>query len=179
MSDLLERVRAQLIEVGDCLEWQGPMHKGRRNKSQPVICVHIPSKGYTGKLPVRRLLWEADHGPIPPGRIVYCKCGNDRCVGHIALGKRGDAHRVRARLGLMRHSPATVAALTRGARERATALHSMEQARAVRELASHDVPDILISWATDVTLDAVGEIRRGSTWREQVATASVFAWRPA
>jgi hypothetical protein len=171
MTISIDAIRARCIEVGDCLEWQGCMGTGRRNRSQPIVG--------RDKQPVRRLLWEAERGPIPSGRIVYCTCGNSRCVGHLALGKRGDAHRVRARLGLMRHTPDTLAALTRGARERATAKHSMQQARAVRELAALGVPDALISWATDVTPDAVGEIRRGNTWREHMAPASVFAWRPA
>lgn len=169
MSDIIEAIRSRCIEVGDCLEWQGSMGAGR-NGSQPI--------SGKDKRPVRRLMWEAEHGPIPEGRIVCCTCGNSRCVGHLALGKRGDPQRLRARLGLTRHMPSTIASLTRGARERATAKHSMEQARAVRELAAIGIPDVLISWATDVTPDAVGEIRRGHTWREHMAPASVFAWRP-
>jgi len=175
MSDPLACARARIVEVGDCLEWQGSMASGKRNRSQPVISRYNADKGYHDKLPVRRVLWEAEHGPI----IVYCICGNNRCVGCLALGKRGDAHRARARLGLMRHSPAARAALTQGARSRCTARHSLEQARAVRDLVAHGVPDPLISWATDVTPNAVSDIRLGRTWKEQLGPASVFAWRPA
>lgn len=181
LPNLIAKIRPRLEEVGDCLEWQGAMAASgsSRNRTQPIISAGCHGKTYTVKLPVRRLLWEAEHGPIPPGRLVIPSCGNDRCCGHLKLAVRGEQIRNRARLGQMRHSPAAIAALTRGARNRATARYSIEHARAVRDLAAHGVPDVLISWATDVHLDCVGDMRRGDTWKEQTAVASVFSWRPA
>lgn len=175
---LLELIHSMLVEEGDCLMWQGPMGSGQRNKSQPVVRQYSAEKRYGERLAVRRLLWEAEHGPIPPGQIIYCTCGAHRCCGHLAIGKRGAAHTCRAKLGLAVKTPAARAGAARGARKGANAKYSMEQARVVRELAAEGIPIPLICWAADVSESAASDMRSGRSWREQLGPASVFDWRP-
>lgn len=163
-------------EAGECIEWTGRMGCGGC-KGQPIIKTRIDGKAVN--VSVVREVWKIKHGPIPDGRIVYRTCCNDRCIGCLALGRRGDAMRQRRRLGLAKHAPSTRAALTRAARNRAHVKNTPEQARAVRELAAVGVPDILIADCTDVSLSMVADIRRGKAWRETAPQGSVFSWRPS
>jgi hypothetical protein len=169
---------AACIEVGDCLEWQHTMGVGM-TKHVPILKTRIDGK--SANVIVPRLLWQLERGEIPAGRIVYRDCSNERCVclAHLRLGKRGDQLKARKRNGKADHMQSTRAAITLSARARECTLYSLEQARAVRELAAAGVPDILIAGATDVSPAMVSDIRRGRAWAEQQFAASVFTWRPA
>jgi hypothetical protein len=169
-------IEANSVEVGECVEWQGRMGSAGC-AGQPIIKDRIDGK--TVNVSVIREVWKLRNGPIPEGKLVYRTCCNDRCIGCLALGVRGDVMRHRRRMWLAKHTPSTRAALTRGARSRANVKNTAEQARAVRELAAVGVPDILISGATDVGIAMVADIRRGRAWAEQSHAASVFSWRPA
>lgn len=179
MSDYSAYIAAHCEEVGECIEWLGRYGSGRSSKT-PVINCRGPL-GERRRLSVPALVWEAEHGPVPAGKLVYRHhCCNWRCVRleHLRCGRRGDQLHRRAQLGMASHLQSTRAAITASARRRPTTVHSIEQARAVRDLASYGVPDPLIAWATDVSLSMVGDIRVGKAWADQAAAASVFAWRP-
>ena len=178
MADLgLAALLGRCTEVGECLEWPGPYGIGRSSVT-PIVKCHL--NGRSENLAVVRLVWEQTKGPIPEGRIVYRHCCNHRCIRPecLRLGKRGDAHRHRKKMGLTAHTPASLAALTRGARGRATTKNSMEKARAVRALVAEGLRDPEIAVRTGVHPEMVADIRRGTAWRETPAVASVFSWRP-
>jgi len=177
MSDKtsLAAILANCDEVGECMEWRGPYGNGRC-KVTPILKLRI--NGRTENLPVARLVWEHTKGPIPPGKIVYRKCCNHRCVQCLALGKRGDAHRQRKKMGLSGHSQSTLVSLTNGARGRATAKNTMEQARECRRLVAEGFTDLQTAGRTGVHPDMVADIRRGKAWREHAALASIFSWSP-
>ena len=62
------------------LLWRGGLANGR------------PAVKFQGRtVYLRRLLWEAAHGPIPDGLVVVCKCGERLCVepSHLALSNPG------------------------------------------------------------------------------------------
>lgn len=167
------------VEVGDCLEWQGPFGCGKK-KNTAIIKARGP-KGWTENYAVAREIWEAAYGPAPDGKVVYRKCCNGRCVllDHLTIGTRRDVKTTLKRAGLTKHHPTTIAALTLGARRRANVVNSMDKARRVRELVTHGHRTDSIAWLTGVHPDSVSDIRRGRTWREHHNGASVFSWRPA
>lgn len=178
LASFAEVVAAKSIEVGDCLEWQGAMGCSG-SASQPIIKTRRDGKPI--EIYVARKVWELNRGPIPAGRIVYRSCCNNRCVGidHLRLGRRGDAMRARKRLGLSKHSPSTIAALTVGIRKGPNVKYTIEAAREVRRLAANGLGTGEISAATGVHPDMVSDIRRGRAWRETAPVGSVFSWRPA
>lgn len=73
MSELTDRIYARCIEVGECLEWQGPVQKGGG------MYISEGAKKYL----VRRVLWREEHGNIPEGRLISVSCCNPRCVCHL------------------------------------------------------------------------------------------------
>jgi energy-coupling factor transporter ATP-binding protein EcfA2 len=171
----LEDVLALCIEDGDCLLWQGTMGTGK-NKATPHLNFIAPD-GTRGRLMMARTTWEARNGrPVPAGKIVYRTCCNERCLEHLKLGVRGDAHRQRKRLGLTGHSPATIAALTIGARNREGIVCSIETAREVRALLYSGLRNIDVSRRTGVDESTVSCIKRGKAWAESLPAASVFSW---
>jgi hypothetical protein len=166
---------ARAVEVGDCLERTGRYGCG---STAHVPTVKTRAAGAAVNLAVPKLVWLHDHGDIPAGRIVYRHCCNTRCVRCLRLGRHGDQLRRRKALGLAAHMQSTRSAITRSARSRSTTRYCAEQAQAVRDLAVHGVPDVLIEFATDVGLAMVRDIRSGRAWSDCAPAASVFAWRP-
>lgn len=167
-------VAERTVEVGECLEWTGLYGHGSTARVPMVKTRH---NGASVNLAAPRLAWLAEHGEIPAGRIVYRHCCNDACIRCLRLGKLGDQLKRRGQLGLSQHLQSTRAAITRSARNRSTTVHSAEQAAAVRDLAAAGVPDVLISFATDVGRSMVSDIRSGRAWADRVPAADVFSWR--
>ena len=165
-TELLAIGMALAEEVGDCLEWQGLF--SNRGKNQPSIKARLPGKTYSDNLSVPRLLWEAEHGPIPVGKWVYRKCCNNACVclEHLAIGTRKDLMRARRKAGTTQHAPTTLIALTLAARRRATAINTDADARKVRELLAEGMKRASVAEATGVSLDMVNDIARGKAWRD-------------
>lgn len=152
-------------EVGECLEWQGLMSN---KNTQPSIKVRLPGKDYSDNLSAPRLLWEAAHGPIPEGRLVYRTCCNNACVclDHLAIGGHKDRLRARRKAGKGSHSPATLIALTLAARKRANVVNTVERARMVRELLAGGAKLREVSEQTGVSVAMVSDIGRGRSWVE-------------
>lgn len=85
----LQRIRAQCVEEGDCLIWQGASAK--------VPHVTIDRK----KVNIRRLVLEEAGIPLVKGAMLGCSCGESKCIdlAHIVqrtraqhgkyFGKRG------------------------------------------------------------------------------------------
>jgi hypothetical protein len=156
---------AEAIEVGECLEWQG---KFACKGVTPVIGWYDAEKHRTENEPVTRQLWEAKHGPIPAGHLVYRTCCNNACVleDHIKCGTRKDWAKARIKAGTSKHSPVARIALTLAARRRADVTTTMDKAREVRSLSAGRMRIGDIAKATGVHPTMVGEIRQGRAWRE-------------
>lgn len=72
----LEAIKARTVEEGECALWTGFADNG------------APQVFIDGKYQmVRRVLWEAERGPIPKGMHPRCNCGEVRCINleHIRL----------------------------------------------------------------------------------------------
>ena len=65
----------------DCRIWR----RGTTGNGYPAM------KQGTRTVYVKRVLWEALHGPIPQGKTVRSSCGNRRCVNpaHLYLDRPG------------------------------------------------------------------------------------------
>ena len=177
MSDIRERnaewILAQCVEEGDCLLWLGAMGTGN-NRANPMVNGIHPS-GRQGPLPVRRMVWEHRNGPLPPGKVVYRTCCDNRCLGHLDAGPPGSPMRQRGRSGLAAHSPATKAALTRAARARPSTVNTPEQVQEVKRLGAQGGTDAEIARQTGVSEAMVGKIRTGKCWADSVQGSSVFS----
>ncbi|WP_342617199.1 HNH endonuclease [Rhodoferax sp. GW822-FHT02A01] len=156
---------AAAVEVGDCLEWQG---KFACKGVTPVVPWHNLEKHRTDNAPVVRLLWEAKHGPIPAGHLVYKTCCNNACVldGHLACGTRKDWAKARKKAGVTKHSPTARIALTLGARRRANVKNTMDKAREIRSLSAGRMRVYDIAKVTGVHPTMVADMRQGRSWRE-------------
>ncbi len=172
----LAEIMSQTEEVGDCLEWTGFIGTKGGDSGKPMY--KWWNGRYSANVPVCREVWALTNGPIPAGKIVYRLCCNDRCIGCLALGQRGDPMRRRKKLGLTKHSPATRASLTNGARGRANVKHTIEQAREVRDLISAGLKVREIVERTGMPEWTVSDIRSNRSWKETSYASSVFSWRP-
>lgn len=165
-AELLEIGMQEAQEVGDCLEWQGLF--SNRGKTQPSIKARLPGKNYSDNISVPRLLWEAEHGPIPAGKWVYRTCCNNACVclEHLAIGTRKDLMRARRKAGTTQHAPTTLIALTLAARRRANNVNTEDDARKVRELLAEGLKRSQVAEETGVHPDMVADIASGKAWRD-------------
>ena len=122
---LIDTIRARCVEDGDCLRWQGAA-VGGRHPSMP----HGTKRGAL----VRRLVWEATHGPIPPGKIIRCTCGTPLCVAveHLKLTTFAKLGKELGAVGLM-SGPIRSANIAAAKRAGSQAKLSQEAVRAIRE----------------------------------------------
>lgn len=176
--DIAAVYAARTIEIGDCREWQGRMLKSQAEQpNTPVIQTTVNGKSL--HIIVARWVWEQEHGPIPPGQMIYRTCCNNRCVRgkHLAAGTLADVKAARKAAGQTRHKPSTKAAIQTGARKRSGTVNTVEQARLVRDLVAAGKHDIEIAAETGVRLASVKDIRLGRGWRESAPGASVFNFK--
>jgi hypothetical protein len=171
----LAQIMANTVEVGDCIEWQGRMGCGG-SSTTPIY--KSWNGRYSTSIPVCREVWQFTRGPIPAGKIVYRLCCNNRCIGCLALGVRGDAMRQRKKIGLAKHRPSTRAAITRGSRIRKTAKYGLDQARVVRAAVATGKTRKEAAIRAGVSYDAACQMAAGNTWAETSHASSVFTWRP-
>jgi hypothetical protein len=166
-------ILAQCVEEGECLLWPGAMGVGT-NRANPIV-KGILASGKANNLPVRRMVWEHRHGPVPAGKVVYRTCCQNRCLFHLEAGPPGAPIRQRKKAGLSAHSPSARAALTSGARGRANAVNTPAQEHEVKRLVSEGLSNIEIFRLTGVSAAMVCKIRSGKCWATTVQGSSVFA----
>jgi hypothetical protein len=79
------------VSTRDCLEWD--MYIGTHGYG-------VLSKGGKQYL-AHRLVWEENHGPIPPGMHVLHRCDNKPCINpeHLFLGTSADNMQDKIRKG--------------------------------------------------------------------------------
>lgn len=92
MIEILERIKARIIDDAGCEIWQGCTANGH-----PFIRT---KEG--GKL-VRRIVWHAANGPIPAGKIIRCTCETPNCVSLecLTLTTHGKLAKEMGAIGLM------------------------------------------------------------------------------
>lgn len=156
-------------EVGECLEWQGPFGG---NGAVPSVRSR-EGFTYTQNYSATRLIWEAAHGEVPEGKLVYRKCCNNACVNidHLKVGTRKEWGAWRRKAGMAKHSPATVAAITAGMRR--IAKNTAEQVGRVCDLTREGVKVDDIVAATGVSYAMVIDIQQGRSWKN--VARGVFA----
>jgi len=72
LMDIIDRTE----EWGDCLLWNSYFRKTNQPK-------------FRGKM-VRRMVWEAQNGPIPEGMFASTKCNSPRCVSCLKLTTKAE-----------------------------------------------------------------------------------------
>lgn len=148
----IEDLRHHCTDDAGCLIWQ----RG--------CCNGHPATRVDGKTRlVRRVLWEAAHGPIPAGRIVRVTCGNVLCINpectelttYQRLGKQLGA------LGVM-SGPVRSAAIARAKRK----THGKLNNAAVRDIRTSDETGVALSKKYGVNQAKISAVRLGKVWRD-------------
>lgn len=91
-GDIASYVAGRVVEDGGCLRWLGALSNRH------------PRGTFQGKrFLVRRALFELEHGPIPPGKVLRCSCEIRGCVNlqHATLTTRQAVAQECGALGLM------------------------------------------------------------------------------
>jgi hypothetical protein len=162
MSDgayLVERIRRNSTECGDCLLWTGYCNNG----IMPVI--NIDRKPTA----VRRAMWEATHGTVKDGHEVVHTCESRKCVAveHLETITKGER---RKRMALVRNTQQSASAV-RIMRERFSKL-TMEKAREIR---ASDEQGKVLAERYGVTPQLVSLVRTGKSWAEPSPWAGLGA----
>lgn len=153
MKDLMHRVEALSIEVGECWEWQGALQS-----NSPV-----PTMNYGGKVrAVRRHLAEALEMPIE-GKLVTFKCGNPLCVQpkHLELTTRKKLQQRIAKHIKHHTNPVRMKKISDLAR-----LNSKLTLPLALEIRNAEGKQREIAARYGVTQATVSSIKRGATWRD-------------
>lgn len=170
----LTGIRAQIIEVGDCEEWQG-LTAGRT----PVAYTpqhYLFDGNVKGKHAVRQIVWLFSDGErAPAGVVIRMRCCNDRCVKrqHMQLLDRAEHAREQERRG-EHDTPVQRRARMQFGRNSATTKLDAEKVREIR--ASGEANEVLAQ-RYGVGAKRIWAIRTGRAWLEVVPAASVFTFR--
>lgn len=148
MLTLLDRCH----EDGDCLVWPGACNNGHPG-------VRIKGKNML----VRRVLWAATHGPIPPGHIVHMTCNTPRCVNpeHIELTTYQCLGKKLGALGVM-SGPVRSAAIARTKRK----THAKLTDAAVHDIRNSDETVQVLSQRYGVARAHISKVRLYKAWRD-------------
>lgn len=153
LIEILARLRQYTVEDGDCQRWTGACCNGH-----PAISVHSKT------VLTRRALWEAEHGPIPAGKIIKCACGTPKCVSleHLSLTTRKALAQADGVLGKMSGTvrSAKIAATKRAGRQAKITQEIACEIRVSDAVGSHLARQFNLSEST------VSRIRRNQTWRD-------------
>ena len=79
-NQLVQRLLARTVEDGDCLIWMARLSHSAG---------HPKWKNFS----VRRLLWEAQRGPLKASQLVTVTCGNPKCLAHLAITNKAEIAR--------------------------------------------------------------------------------------
>ena len=153
MSRLFDRIRAMIVEVGDCWEWRGALQS-----NSPV-----PTMNYKGKVgPVRRHIAEERGVPLQ-GKLATHSCGNQLCVNpdHVILVSR---KRLQARIAKdVKHQ---VNAIRRKKISDQARKHSKLTLELALQIRAAEGTQRQIAAQFGVTQATVSAIKLGKTWRD-------------
>lgn len=145
---LHERMLEHTIDEGDCVLWMGVYN----NKSPQVF---IDGRYHM----VRRLLWQAERGPIPAGLHPRCTCGEPRCVNleHVRLRTTRQIGKDAAKTGAW-SAPLRRAKLAAAARARSRLTQAdVDRIREADNAAA-------IARELGISRSTATKIRRGQSW---------------
>jgi len=163
---------SQIEPVGDCQEWQGEM--------RVTVPVAYAPEGYLwpnsarASQSVRVIVYLETHGHRPPdGTVIRARCLNPRCVAveHFQFIPRTKQAAEQARRGELQTPK------LRAARLRVKPSNSKLTHDAVAMIRASQETDAALARELGVSRQTVNNARRGSSWRSQVAGASVFSWK--
>lgn len=151
MTDLAALLARHTVDDAGCLRWTGAATNG-----SPVCAI----KRHTSL--VRRVLWAAQHGPIPAGRVVRCTCETPLCVTleHIELSTRKRSAQIAARAGKM-SSPVRAAKIA--ATKRATV--AKIDAGVAGQIRASEASGRQIAEEFGLSLRTVQKIQSGEIWK--------------
>lgn len=153
MSELIAKIYARCIEVGDCWEWQGAMQSIR----------HTPVMKYRGKTRIVRHLLLQDRGLDLEGKVCTYKCGNALCVNpeHLETISRQKLNKRITAQTMFQASTLRRARLATHARQ-----HAKLTAELVEQIRQADGTQRAIAQHFGISQQTVSDIRRGRTWRD-------------
>lgn len=150
-ADLIERIHARCIEEGDCLIWQDYSKDGKHPQ------IKIAGKVYY----VRKVLWGAQNGEMPAGKVLAKTCETRNCVCHT---EPQTVSEIQTRVGATGvFSTPQRGAKIAAAKRAACGKISMEQALDIRNGAA-SVKEMAKRYGICPSL--AGGIRRGERWKE-------------
>jgi hypothetical protein len=154
MKELIDRIKRDVVEVGDCWEWQGCMQSGGTS---------TPTMRWNGRVnPVRRHLAEAMQLPLK-GRVVTCACRVVSCVNpdHVMAVPRSRLQRLIIKEAMYQGMQTRNARISLSARLRSKL--TVAQALEIREAQGSQR---LIAQQFGVSQATVSKIKRGETWKD-------------
>jgi hypothetical protein len=145
-----QAMNGRVQEDGDCLIWTGRLSC---SSGHPKYKDHV----------VRRVVWQAEHGPLTPKQLVTTTCGNPKCLEHLALTNKSKiAKKTNAdpRVKAIKQLKST-------AHSRRTAKLSVEKAREIRnsELGNKELADLY-----GVSHGLISKVRTNKAWLESYSS---------
>lgn len=177
LTEIPEQVEAYLrprcVEVGECWRWT----KGVTGVGYPCATI-----GGRRALSVRQWVARQMSPNAPEDHRAITTCGDKLCLypHHVRAVSSKEMMRIAAKRGRC-STPAIRASRARVARAKSaeTSGMSMEKARAMRADRAAGLILAEIAERHDIGLTTVSRVCRNETWRETVATASVFSFAAA
>ena len=147
-NQLVQRLLARTVEDGDCLIWTARLSHSAG---------HPKWKNFS----VRRLLWEAQRGPLKASQLVTVTCGNPKCLAHLAITNKAEIAR-------KTNADPRVKAIKRiksSAIARKTAKLSIEKAREIR---NSELTGKALAVVYGVSEDLISKVRHHKAWPEPI-----------
>jgi len=151
VNPLIDRIKDRCVMCGDCWLWRGYALHG----DQPQI--KIDGKAQS----VRRVLYEAMHGPVPEGKEVARTCEHRNCVFHAEPQSHSKVGKRVAKTGVYAN-PARCAKIA-ATKRRDEARITWEQAQEMRGC-SETLDEAAERYGISRT--TVARIRRGQAWKD-------------
>jgi hypothetical protein len=151
---VIERVMKRVLEIGDCLEWQG--HMGGRGTT-PVISVNRVA------VSIRRAILEERGVILTEGQRCTTKCNNPRCVNP-------DHIKVLTTKQFMSRAAKGRSATVEASRARKIAESHRKHSKITMEIAQQirldQRPGRLAAPEYGISKSLYDKIRRGESWRD-------------
>jgi hypothetical protein len=147
-----EDIQHRTIDDAGCAIWQHSCSNGH------------PSMRYQGKTQlVRRVLWEALHGPIEAGKIIRCTCGSKKCVNpeHFEITTYKKLGKELGAVGVM-SGPIRSAAIARAKRKTSAKLTQA----AVDDIRTSNETTVTLAKKYGIAQSHASRVKRQQAWRD-------------
>ena len=147
---LLERVRARCYEEGDCLIWTGDVSG---DGMRPRFFVD------GARVPIRKALWEALHGPVKEGCRIGTSCKTLHCVEPAHLIQRTRSMEMKG----IKRSTATKAKIAAARRVGSTYTPEL-----VAEIRGSDLTHTALAESLNLPYKHIRRIRNFDIWKDYI-----------